>query len=91
MLQIQLYSEKKICYIGRGIWKKYGFLRKIRGKVETKVQESSKRRVSHEKRYIFRELNNMSMRKVMDYCYRCIGTGTCYYWTIINCHRENDE
>ena len=37
-----------------------------------------KRRVSHEKRYIFHELNNMSLSKVMDYCYRCVETDGCY-------------
>ena len=28
-----------------------------------------KRKVSHGKRYIFRELGNVSLRKIMDYCY----------------------
>ena len=59
-----------------------------------------KRRVSHGKRYIFRELGNVSLRKIMDYCYtyttsRCIGLilladakRCCYYCTVIDYAKE---
>ena len=42
-----------------------------------------------EKRHIFRKLNNVSLRKVMDFCYAntaysCAGTNDCYYCRIID-------
>ena len=42
-----------------------------------------------EKRYIFCEINNVSLRKVMDFCYTntaygCPGTDDCYYCRIID-------
>ena len=48
-----------------------------------------RRRVCGEKCYIFHELNNVSLRKVMDFCYAntaysCAGTDDCYYCRIID-------
>ena len=47
------------------------------------------RRVCDGKRYIFRELNNVSLTKVMDFCYdntacSCAGTDDCYYCRIVD-------
>ena len=47
------------------------------------------RLMSNEKRYIFRELNNVTLRKVMDFCYNntaysCTETDDCYYCRIID-------
>ena len=40
-------------------------------------------KVGEDKRYIFRELKNVSLRRIMNYCYadtvdRCAGTDECY-------------
>ena len=48
-----------------------------------------RRRVCDEKRYIFHELHNVSLRKVMDFCYAntaysCAGTDDCCYRRIID-------
>ena len=46
-----------------------------------------RRRICNEKRYIFCELNNVSLRKVMDFCYTntaysYAGTDDCCYCRI---------
>ena len=43
--------------------------------------------IKESKRYIFQELNNLSLRKIMDYCYAntcysCCGTDSCYHFTV---------
>ena len=48
-----------------------------------------RRRVYDEKCYICCELNNVSLRNVMDFCYiitvySCAGTDECYYCGIID-------
>ena len=48
-----------------------------------------KHQISDEKRYIFQELNNVSLKRIMDSCYgitgySCLGTDGCYYCTIID-------
>ena len=46
-----------------------------------------KHQISDEKRYIFQELNNVPLKRIMDYCYgitgySCWRTDDCYYCTI---------
>ena len=45
------------------------------------------------KRYIFQELNYLSLRKIMDYCYAstcysCCGTNSCYHCTVNDFAKE---
>ena len=55
----------------------------------TLINPLLKRRVCNEKRYIYLELNNVSLRKVVDFCYSntaysSAGTNDCYYCRIID-------
>ena len=52
------------------------------------INHPLERVVGEEKCYIFCELDNKSLRRVMDYCYlntayTCVGTNNCYYCTVI--------
>ena len=52
-------------------------------------REGLKGGLDESKRYIIEELNNLSLRKVLDYCYAntvysCVETDQCYYCAIVD-------
>ena len=52
-----------------------------------------RRTINENKRYIFQQLNNLSLRKIMDYChantcYSCCGTDSCLILIKIVLHQS---